>query len=159
MADSERHAAAMKKVARLVSVRERSEAELSDRLSRCGFSPEETRDAVETSVRIGLVDDRRFASAFIRGKTLTGWGRARIIAGLRRAGIDEETIESCSEDFASPDQELENARREIAKRPVRSKDPYASLMRRLVSKGYAPKLANRVVREFLSGADDRHGPS
>lgn len=145
----------MKKVARLVSVRERSEAELSDRLARCGFSPEETREAVETSVRIGLVDDRRFTSAFIRGKALSGWGRARIVAGLRRAGVDEETIESCSDDFPTPDQELENARREVLKRPVRSKDPYASLMRRLVSKGYAPTLANRVVREFLAEAAEK----
>lgn len=149
MVTPERHAAAMDKVAGLVSVRERSSKEVAERLRRCGFDEEEAADAVETSVRIGLVDDRRFASAYIRGKTASGWGRAKIVSRLRRAGIGDELVEACSGEFATPEQELESARSQLARRTTRSKNPYASLMRRLLSRGFSYETASRAVSEHL----------
>ena len=40
---------------------------------------------------------------------------------------------------------------ELSKRSVRSKNPRATLTRRLLQKGYSPELANRAVEEFMYG--------
>ena len=146
-----RHAEAMQKVHALVCVRERCEAELRARLVSCGFSPEEAQDAASAAVSCGLVDDARYASAFVRGKVRKGWGRDRIVARLRQDGVSQQAIDAAAADFAAPDQERAHALAELARRPCRARDRRASLMRRLLSKGYAPELARSCVDEFLEG--------
>lgn len=145
------HNKAMDKIAALVRVRERTPKELLRRLGEVGFSESTAREAVESAVRCGLVDEERYAAALIRGKVNQGWGRAKIMARLREDGVSPAAIERCSGYFATPQQEYERALYELGKRSVRSKNPRATLTRRLVQKGYAPELANRAVDEFMYG--------
>ena len=63
----------------------------------------------------------------------------------------EETIASWADDFGSPDDEYRSALLELSKRSTTSKNPYATYMRRLLSRGYSYDLATRVVRDYLSG--------
>lgn len=142
----------MEKINALIAVRERNLKEVRERLSSSGFTPEEIDDALETAVRVNLIDEERYARAFIRGKVHSGWGRVKIVARLRANGIGEETIASCSDDFGSPDDEYRSALLELSKRSTTSKNPYATYMRRLLSRGYSYDLATRVVRDYLSGS-------
>ncbi|MGN0072849.1 MAG: regulatory protein RecX [Coriobacteriales bacterium] len=148
------HIKAMDKIAALVRVRERTPKELLGRLVEGGFSPEVAQEAVDSAVRCGLVDEERYAAALIRGKVSQGWGRAKIMARLRQDGVSPSAIERCSQYFATPQQEYERALYELGKRSVRSKNPRATLTRRLVQKGYSPELANRAVEEFMYGASE-----
>ncbi len=145
-----RHAEAMEKVHALVNVRERCTKELRERLVRCGFTDSEAAEAVDAAQRCGLVSDAAYASALIRGKTRAGWGREKILARLREMHISEATIESCAEDFASPDEERARAMADLESHPSRSANPKASLVRRLVNKGYSFGLSREVVSEFLA---------
>lgn len=148
------HIKAMDKIAALVRVRERTPHELRRRLQDCGFTEEVAARAVESAERCGLVDEERYASALIRGKVNQGWGRAKIMARLREDGVSSAVIERCNSCFATPQQEYERALYELGKRSVRSKNPRATLMRRLLQKGYSPELANRAVDEFMHSATE-----
>lgn len=145
------HNKAMDKIAALIRVRERTPQELLRRLTEAGFSDEAAKEAVECAERCGLVDEERYAAALIRGKVNQGWGRAKIMARLREDGVSQEAIERCGQYFASPQQEYERALYELGKRSVRSKNPRATLTRRLIQKGYSPSLANRAVDDFMCG--------
>ena len=123
------HNKAMDKIAALLRVRERTPKELHRRLLDAGFEEEVVRGAVDAALRCGLVDE----------------GRSKIMARLRDDGVSSWAIEACSELFATPEQEYERAMHELSKRSVRSKNPRATLTRRLLQKGYSPELANRAV--------------
>ena len=58
----------MEKINALIAVRERNLKEVRERLSSSGFTPEEIDDALETAVRVNLINEERYARAFIRGK-------------------------------------------------------------------------------------------
>ena len=150
MVSPARHIEAMEKVSALVSVRDRSVKETSERLEKHGFSSEEIDDAISTALRIGLIDELRYTSSYIRGKSNSGWGKRKIVQRLHSNGISDETILACEENFPSPKQEYENALRELSKRKSNSKNPYVSYMRRLIGKGYSQDTASRAVKAYLS---------
>lgn len=150
MVTSKRHSEAMEKINVLVGVRERSVKEVRERLASCDFTHEEVEDAVETAVRVNLINEERYTRAFIRGKTHSGWGRIKILARLAANGIDEQTIALCSDEFSSTRDEYQVAMAELSKRKAHSKNPYATYMRRLIGRGFSYELSNRVVHDYLS---------
>ncbi len=98
-------------------------------------------------MRVNLINEERYARAFIRGKVHSGWEGSRSSPALRANGIDEETIASCADDFGSPDDEYRSALLELSKavddlEETRTQ-PY---MRRLLSRGYSYDLATRRSR-------------
>ena len=144
-----RHTELMDKIGSLVGVRERTCKELRGRLARLGYSADEVDEALAVALRVGLVDERRYALSYIRGKAHAGWGRAKIIAGLKESGVPDEIIEACGESFPNDDEELERALRELQRRSTSASDPYAALMRRLVGKGYSYEVARQAVNLHL----------
>ena len=144
-----RHGELMDKIASLVGVRERTVRELRQRLLSNGYEIEDVDRALESALRVGLVDDVRFARSYIRGKSNSGWGKGKIISKLREYGVSELDIESASDEFPSSDQELERALRELDRKPTHSSNPYAALMRRLVGKGYSYDIARQAVEAYL----------
>lgn len=134
----------------LVGVRERTAKEVRERLAKCGFTSEEVEDAVETALRVNLINEERYARAFIRGKTHSGWGRVKITARLVANGVDEETIALCADEFCSTQDEYEVAMAELSKRAANSKNPHATYMRRLLGRGFSYELSARAVRDFLA---------
>lgn len=150
MVTPQRHREAMEKINSLIAVRERTAKEARQRLASCGFTSEEVDDAVETALRVNLINEERYARAFIRGKVHSGWGRVKITQRLVANGVDEETIARCADEFSSTDEEYRVAMAELSKRQAHSKNPYATYMRRLMGRGFSYELSTRVVRDFLS---------
>lgn len=145
-----RHIAVMDKITALSNVRERSRKETRERLARSGFSEEEIQDGIDTALRVGLISDERYARSFIRGKVHAGWGRGKIIRRLEECGVDSSVISACQNEFASPEEEYERAFHELEKRSCHAADPYASYMRRFLSKGYSHEVSRRAVHDYLS---------
>lgn len=141
---------AMEKINALLNVRERNIKETEERLLKCGFTPEEVEDAIGAALRVNLINEERYARAFIRGKTHSGWGRLKIVQRLKMFNIPDEIIASCESEFSSTQDERAMAMRELQKRRATSKDPYATYMRRLISRGYSYELSRQVVAEHLS---------
>lgn len=73
--------------------RDRSIAELRDRLDRRGVTPGEREEALATLERAGVVDDERFACTRAAALAERGYGNAAIAADLERRGIGAELRE------------------------------------------------------------------
>ena len=149
---SDEHIKAMDKIHSLVCVRERTAKEIRTRLLDTGFDRDVVEGAVASALKCGLIDEERYAAALISGKVHQGWGRAKIMRRLEEDGVDYQTVAKCSQYFATPAEEYERAMRELEKRSVRSKNPRATLTRRLLQKGYSADLTNRAVNDFIGRA-------
>lgn len=141
---------AMERINRLLDTRERCIKELKERLARADFTEEEIEDAMQAAVRVNLVNEERYARAFIRGKVHQGWGRGKILLRLQQDKIPAHVIDACQEDFASSHEEYNMAMHEVSKRRATSKNPYATYVRRLISRGYSYELSKQVVSDYLS---------
>jgi len=117
--------------------REHSVRELDERLRARDF-PEGARGrAIETLLRTGLLDDRRFAE--VRASSLAGRGAgdALVRHELASAGVDAEVVEDA---VSLLEPERERAARIVARRGVGPKTA-----RYLAVKGYAEDVARAVA--------------
>ena len=144
---------AMDKLSELVNRRDYSRVELSSKLCDYGFPSSIVEPALDRAVACGLVDDRRFASAYLRSKLSAGWGERRIARELSLRGIDVNDVEGWPYEFFDPDSEVDRAYNLVFRKRVSGKDPYGKLMRFLVGKGFAYGVANSAVRKALNDGD------
>jgi regulatory protein len=91
---------------RLLTGRDRSEAELSAKLRQLGFSASEIETAIEKCREYNYLDDQRYARERAKSLLRNGKGVGRkVLLDLRRKGIDEVTavqaLEAANEEFAS----------------------------------------------------------
>ncbi|MDR3037244.1 MAG: RecX family transcriptional regulator [Coriobacteriales bacterium] len=136
---------ARRRTERLIQVRDRSEAELRDRLGRAGFSASIVEREVAKALDFGLVDNERFASLYVAGKKHRGWGRLRIEKELRRFGIELRSFEGYPEAFFTEQDELARAQSCLERFRPRSADVQAARYRRLISRGYSNETARAAL--------------
>ncbi len=98
---------------RALRARDRSVAELDERLSARGAGPAERRDVLELLERVGYVDDRRFADTRAAALAARGSGDALIRDDLERRGVAAETIDAA---LVGLEPELVRAERVVARR-------------------------------------------
>lgn len=143
---------------RLLAVRARSRAELTQRLAAKGFDAEVTASALDRLAEVGLIDDAAFAEQWVHSRhTFSGKGRAALAQELRRKGVAPETA-AAALDGISADDEHERAA-ELVRRKLRtlpaSIDRDAALRRlagMLARRGYPSSVAFPVVRAELERA-------
>jgi regulatory protein len=135
--------------------RDRSAREIERRLLRKGFEPEVVAEVMEQLERHELVDDRRFARAWVAGHTGSRpYGPDRLAAALRARGVDREAIDEAVGTI-DPDTELDLALRAgqklIAGRPV-APDTRRRLAAALRRRGYSWEIIRPVCDQLLSDA-------
>lgn len=141
---------ALERVVSLCSHRDHSRHELDEKLRLDGY-PEGCRTAVlDRAAEVSIIDDSRFAEAFVRSKTGAGWGERRISRELGRRGIDPSGVDSLRLLSSSPEAEYERALGIVSRRRIPEKNAYAKLVRFLVARGFSPSASSRAVREVLS---------
>lgn len=102
---------ARERALRLLSVRDRSTAEIEVRLRSLGLAPDVVSDTVIWLTDLGYLDDRRFACRFLHEKAQGGWGTARIRLELLRKGVDRSLVEEVlAEAEMDPDERSERER-------------------------------------------------
>ena len=127
---------------RALRVRDRSAAELDERLSARGAGPAERRDALELLERVGYVDDRRFAGMRAAALAARGSGDALIRDDLERRGVAAETIDAA---LAGLEPEHVRAERIVA---TRGRSPKTA--RYLAARGFdEDAVASAVASEGL----------
>lgn len=132
----------------LISRRDYSSHDLASKLASDGFPSGAVQRAVARACEVGLVDDARYAAAFVRSKALAGWGKIKISRELARHGVRLEDLPEGEELPLDPEGELERAR-EAASRRIRSgRSDYPRLVRFLAGRGYSYDVATRVAREL-----------
>jgi regulatory protein len=154
---------ARERAVRLITARERSRADLVERLEQDGFSSAVARSTVDDFARTGLVDDERFAYALARTlANARGAGRARIARELSAAGIDDSLAEAALEEALSQDDEIDAARRLADASAARHGATVDKVASRLVRRGYRSAIALTAAREAMAAvttASDDDGRS
>lgn len=79
----------------LLARREHSVAELRAKLTAREFDADAVDAAVNRLAEEGLIDDRRFAAAFVASRVRKGQGPVRIRVELERRGVSTDTVVAC----------------------------------------------------------------
>jgi regulatory protein len=149
--DSERLQHALDLAFRFLGHRDRTVAEVRERLGAEGIEPATVDGAIDELHHLGYLDDARYAQRFAEDRrTIDAWGAERIERRLLALGVDPALI-AAALDERGAGEELEAAlvvlRRRFARPPAddRSRDRALGL---LVRKGYELELAYDAVRAF-----------
>lgn len=112
---------------------------------------------LESLVSEGFIDEKRYAAAYVREKSvLSGWGRRKIIYMLSSKGIDKQVIEQA---FANVDEGKAGRKlRAVLLQKCRSleNDPQrrVKLIRYALSRGYGYDEVYQMVDNILSEERD-----
>lgn len=133
----------------LVGKRDYSARELSDRLRSYGYGSDIVGRLVERACQTGIVDDARYGAAFVRSKTLAGWGRIKVERELARRGVSVADIPGWPDEFFSADEERCRALALASRRRLTGKNDYQKIVRFLCARGFSLQLSCSVAREVL----------
>lgn len=155
--DAAKHLEKARKLAwRWLNRRERTAAELRERLAAKGIEPWAIDQVVDELREQRYVDDAGYAQRFADDRRrLDGWGSQRIERRLRELGVEDEAIAPALAE-QDPEMELDAAvalleqRFPVAPETRRDRDRALGM---LVRKGYALELASDALRRH-GGADE-----
>jgi regulatory protein len=128
---------------RALRARDRTAAELDERLRERGVGEDERRETVETLQRVGYVDDERFAHGRAAALAARGSGDALIRDDLERRGVAVELVDAAL-DALEP--EAERAARTVARRGAGPRTA-----RYLASRGFAAEVVAEAVARDGTG--------
>ncbi len=139
---------------RLLTLAPRTRAQLAEALLKREIPAEVAERVLERFSEVGLIDDQAFAAMWVSSRHHgRGLARRALAQELRHRGVEEEMVKEAVERL-DPDEEVETARRLVARKlgSTRGADPRArtrKLVGMLARKGYPAGLAFRIVREAL----------
>lgn len=88
-------AEALQKIAAFCAYQERNQKEVESKLREYGLDEDEAGEIIIRLSREKLLDEERFAKAYVRGHYRTKkWGRRRIVQELKQKGISDYCIKS-----------------------------------------------------------------
>lgn len=139
----------------LLSIRDRSEGELRDKLAKRNVPQEIIDELCARFTEVGLLNDERFAETLVQSRSqFSNRGRARIRQELRQKGISDEIAQAALEEVTTED-ELESARA-VAEKRRRSLEglEWHVQQRRLAGvlarRGFSPSVVMQCVQEVLA---------
>jgi regulatory protein len=157
--DAAQPARARERALRLLAYRDRASEELRARLVQDGYAPAVAADVVADLLRVGLLDDTRFAASTVRVlATVRGYGRTRVLRELQARGVDPSISAAALAHGLSDDDEVASALRLARVFAARPGADVGRLAARLTRKGFRPALALRAARQALDGPDESAGP-
>ncbi|GHU55290.1 hypothetical protein AGMMS49975_16880 [Clostridia bacterium] len=87
---------------KLLSLRDRTEREIRERLYEKGYSDEITERVLEILGEYNYIDDENFAKKYVSDCfRLKGWGNLKILHMLREKGVSNETGENAVSEYLS----------------------------------------------------------
>jgi regulatory protein len=136
---------------RYLGHRDRTVAEVRERLSAERVEPDVVDEAVEELRHLGYLDDARYAQRFVEDRrSIDAWGAERIERRLLAVGVDPALVAAALGEHGAGE-ELEAAlavlRRRFAQPPAHDRERDRALGL-LVRKGYELELAYDAVRAF-----------
>lgn len=138
---------------RQLTASDKSAKQLTDKLLEKGCPEPIAQEVIERFIKVDLVDDEKFANAWVKARTRTrGLARGALKHELRTKGIAEEIAQVALEQV--DDQDEEERARELVRVKLRPESMGVDrdrALRRLVGmlgrKGYNGSMAFRVARE------------
>lgn len=127
---------ARERALQLLGYRERSAYEVESKLRDNGYPAHVAKSVVTRFTESQLIDDVRFAQAWVRSRMAAGYGRRRIATELSRKGVDDGIALSALAEDLGAHTELQRARDSLRDRVPRDMRERQRLVRRLVSRGF-----------------------
>jgi regulatory protein len=162
--DEDGREAAYQKALNFIQYRERSEAEVQQHLKEQNLSEEIAEQVIERLRRSGLVDDQRFAHAWIENRTEFHPRSRRALAyELRQKGIDSGAIQDALQDVDEEQLAFQAAVKQFRKfQSLEWPDFRQKMLGFLARRGFnyevSASAAARVWEEQHAGtADDENG--
>jgi regulatory protein len=140
---------------RYLSYRPRSYAEVEKKLRDKGFGDVAVRTALSNLIRLGYIDDEKFADQWAQSRVrLRGLGRRRIEQELRDKGVDRETVRRALADVLTADLEIETARKAAERKLTTMKTLDRETRRRRIA-GFLERrgFSYEVIRNILKNTD------
>jgi regulatory protein len=142
---------------RFCNYRERSQQEVKDKLYELGSHPEEVNTLLAELIEADLLNEERFAKAFVRGKfRLKHWGRIKLTYELKAHRLSEYVLKKAfneidpSEYFETAERLAANKwnslRREAGAHFVKK----GKLYRYLQQKGYEASIITEVINNITT---------
>lgn len=126
-------------------------AEIAEKLRKKGLGPTDIRTVVRKLTDLRLIDDSRYAQAFVRQKVQNQlWGRRKIAVELRRKRIDADIIADALDQIDETD--YLDILKTVIKRKARTlADPddrtaRAAIARYAIARGFEPSLIFDLLR-------------
>jgi regulatory protein len=140
---------------RYLSYRPRSYSEVEKKLRDKGFGEVTIHRVLSNLIRLGYVDDEKFADQWAQSRVrLRGLGRRRIEQELRDKGVDRETARRALEEVLTADLEIETAR-SVAERKLLTMRTLDRETRRRRLAGFLERkgFSFDVIRQILINTD------
>ena len=146
---------------KLLTYRDRSEKDLTDRLLRKGHSEETIADAIARLRGVGFVDDAAFARRWVENRGQTRGQRA-LSQELRLKGIGRDLAAETLSEAREGDTERAAARlaavRRLGERPAdTSREAKARLAGFLQRRGFSWDVVRPVLAELFGAREDEEG--
>lgn len=125
---------------RILGYRDRTSKEVRAGLAAHGYPTDITDVVIDRLLELGLLDDCRFASSWVRTRTAAGYGPRRIARELAEKGVSEE-IRSMALSETDSLGSVEMARRALHGRTAPPGKERERLVRRLLSRGFSLDVA------------------
>ncbi len=142
---------------RLLTVRARTRAELTEQLTKRGFEEDLSSRVLDRLTDVGLIDDEDFAEQWVRSRHANaGKGKRALAVELRKKGVDNDVIEAALAELdpATERQRAEEMVRDKLRRERLDGDDDVKVTRRLVGmlarRGYNQSMAFDVVKTQLA---------
>ena len=136
---------------RFCNYQERSHQEVKDRLYELGSYPDEVAQLIAELIEVGLLNEERFAKAFVRGKfKIKRWGRVKIMYELKAHRISEYLLKKAlkeidpSDYFATAISLAEKKFRTLTT-DTNARSRSAKVYRYLQQKGYESSIISEVI--------------
>jgi regulatory protein len=137
-------------------------AELRRRLERRAARPPDVEEVIGRLSDVGYLDDRRVAESYSRFRhDYEGLGKQRVLADLRRRGVDDPLAESAVAEVYQDTDELELVRRHLRRKlgrdapgqRIEDRKRLAALFRGLLRAGFSSARIVEGLREISSDGD------
>ncbi|GAA4352490.1 regulatory protein RecX [Hymenobacter saemangeumensis] len=150
---------ALQKIAAFCAYQERTQKEVEQKLKSYGLDEDEAGEIIIRLSREKLLDEERFAKAFVRGHYRhKKWGRRRIVQELKQKGISEFCIKAGMKEIDG-DEYYQNLLDLLEKKDRQEKEKNPRARRQKISvfltgKGYEQDLIKMALDELGQAGED-----
>ncbi|MBO3699861.1 regulatory protein RecX [Roseivirga sp. E12] len=146
---------ALLKAADYCAYQERSQQEVRDKLYGYGLHRDEVEETIYELITQGYINEERFAKAYAGGKfRMKGWGKRKILQGLKQHRISEYCVKKGMLEIDSDDYFNTIIKHLEKKRPsIKTDSQYilkGKLTQHLIAKGFEMDLIQEAIKQVLS---------
>ena len=139
-----------KKALSLLERRDYGSEELCAKLVEKGAEPDEARAAVRYMVRVGFIDDERYAAMVVRHYAAKGYGVGRVREELRRRKLDRELWDAALAELPEPDETVDALLRAKLRGKAADRDTLRKAGAALVRRGFTWEAVRAAADRYLA---------